>query len=217
MMISSTIPFPPLSWWQSALQVKKVTFDLAEHYQKMSYQNRYYLASAQGKLLLSVPLEKGRNQRNDIAAVRIASGNTQWQNIHWKTIVSLYGRSPFFEHFEYTLRPLFETKFEWLHDWNRSGIELISRFLGLDLFLGETNDYIHSYPGEILDWRGKLRPAANDMTIQTTGGHVTYYQVFAHRNGFIPDCSILDLLFCEGLYSKAILQSGNLNPINASV
>lgn len=26
----------------------------------------------------------------------------------------------------------------------------------------------------------------------------TYYQVFAHRHGFLPDLSILDLLFNEG-------------------
>jgi hypothetical protein len=106
-----------------ACKAKQITFDLAEHYQKMSYRNRYYLAAPEGKLLMSLPLEHGRNQRMPVSEVKI-SDRSNWQSNQWKTIVSLYGRSPFFEYFEHHFKPLFENRYANLHDWNRAGIQL---------------------------------------------------------------------------------------------
>jgi hypothetical protein len=201
-MISSSIPFPPVSWWIYACKAKSITFDLAEHYQKMSYRNRYYLAAPEGKLLMSVPLEHGRNQRIPVNDVKL-SDRTDWQSNHWKTIVSLYRRSPFFEYFEHQFRPLFEQKFDRLHDWNIAGIKLINTLLKLELiFSEETENYIKSYPEEFIDLREKLKPQQEPLVATPQ-----YYQVFEDRVGFIPDCSILDLLFCEGMHAREILRT----------
>src|SRR5690606_5930050 len=105
-MIASSIPFAPVSWWVWAVQHRDVVIDLAEHYQKMSYRNRYYLAGPEGKILMSIPLQSGRNQRKPVKEVAI-SNDTPWQSQHWKTIVSLYRRSPFFEYYEHLIEPLF--------------------------------------------------------------------------------------------------------------
>lgn len=199
-MISSSIPFPPVSWWVYALRAKDITFDLAEHYQKMSYRNRYYLAAPEGKLLMSLPLEHGRNQRIAVHEVKL-SDRTDWQSNHWKTIVSLYGRSPFFEYFEHQFRPLFEQPYERLHDWNTAGIRLISNLFRLDLNFSETESYIKSYAEDIIDLREKLKPQQ-----ATTIAVNPYYQVFEDRTGFIADCSVLDLLFCEGMQAQEILK-----------
>ncbi len=191
-MISSFIPFPPLSWWAYALQAGAVTFDTAEHYQKMSYRNRYYLAAPEGKLLMSLPLDRGRNQRIAVQEVQISS-RTNWQDNHWKTIISLYGNAPFFEHFANRIQPLFETPAGKLADWNRDTVVLMDKLLGLGLQLAETHTYQAAYP-EQSDLRTILAPQQNlidDMP--------AYYQVFADRCGFQPDCSILDLLFNEAL------------------
>src|SRR5690349_10415459 len=131
-MISSSIPFPPISWWVYACSAKQIVFDIAEHYQKMSYRNRYYLAAPEGKLLMSLPLEHGRNQRIPVSEVKL-SDRTPWQSNQWKTIVSLYGRSPFFEYFEHHFKPLFEKRYDSLHDWNIAGIKLIDALLKLEL------------------------------------------------------------------------------------
>jgi hypothetical protein len=201
-MISSSIPFPPVSWWMYACKAKNITFDLAEHYQKMSYRNRYYLAAPEGKLLMSLPLEHGRNQRIPVNEVKL-SDRTDWQSNHWKTIVSLYRRSPFFEYFEHQFRPLFEQKYERLHDWNIEGIKLMNTLLKLDLtFSSEKENYIKSYPEEIIDLREKLKPQQEPLTAIPQ-----YYQVFEERVSFIPDCSILDLLFCEGMHAREVLRT----------
>jgi len=198
-MVSSSIPFPPVSWWIYALQSEQVTFDLAEHYQKMSYRNRYYLAAPEGRLLMSLPLEHGRNQRIPVHAVQL-SYRTDWQNTQWKTITSLYGRSPFFEYFEHRIAPLFREQKEYLHEWNIAGIRLICELLKLPLTFTETEDYIKEYPPETTDLRKIFKPQSEQEKEA-----VFYHQVFEDRTGFIPGCSILDLLFCEGMHAKAIL------------
>ncbi len=200
-MITSSIPFPPVSWWLYACKAGQVTFDLAEHYQKMSYRNRYYLAAPEGKLLMSLPLAKGRNQRQPVNTVAIAN-NTDWQDNHWKTITSLYGRSPFFEYYNYQLKPLFERPYHRLHDFNKESILLISKLLQLSLDFSETTQFEKNYPPEIPDLRSSLNPQ------EQSGIRIPeYYQVFADRTGFLPDCSILDLLFCEGSYATQLLKN----------
>ena len=200
-MITSSIPFPPVSWWVYASKATQITFDLAEHYQKMSYRNRYYLASPEGRTLMSIPLEKGRNQRVPVSAVQLSNA-TNWQDTHWKTITSLYGRSPFFEYFEHLLKPLFGQSYTYLHDFNKAGILLIDQLLQLRLDFSETMQFEKSYPENVTDLRVLLSPQKIAGT-----GFPEYYQVFSERTGFLPDCSILDLLFCEGTYATALLRS----------
>lgn len=199
-MISSFIPFPPVSWWAYALQSGQVILDAAEHYQKMSYRNRYYLAAPEGKLLMSLPLEKGRNQRIAAAEVKI-SARTDWQDNHWKTMVSLYRNAPFFEHFEHRIQALFECPFDKLRDWNKQGIELVNELLQLELDIKETDVFQKVYEKET-DLRNTLVPQHSLIENMPP-----YYQVFADRCGFQQDCSVLDLLFNEGLHAKTYLKS----------
>ena len=199
-MISSSIPFPPVYWWMKACQSKNVTIDTAEQYQKMSYRNRYYLASPDGKTLMSLPLANGRNQRVPMKEVKL-SYDTDWQSNQWKTIVSLYNRSPFFEYFEHYFKPLFEQQFETLHDFNMAGIKLINQLLKLGLDIETTDTFVKTYPDEVLDLRNNMKPQAESDEMNS----ISYYQVFKDRCGFQPNCSILDLLFCEGMAAKGLL------------
>lgn len=199
-MISSFIPFPPVSWWAYALQSGRVTLDTAEHYQKMSYRNRYYLAAPEGKLLMSLPLEKGRNQRIAVREVQI-SARTDWQDNHWKTIVSLYRNAPFFEHFGHHIKALFVCPFDRLQDWNKKGIELVNELLKLELDIKETDVFQKVYEGQT-DLRTRLIPQQKLIENMPS-----YYQVFADRCGFQQDCSVLDLLFNEGLHTRSYLKS----------
>lgn len=207
-LISSSLPFPPLSWWIMALEAKNVVLDTAEHYQKMSYRNRYYLACADGKLLMSLPLRSGRNQRQPVKDV-IISDDTDWQSRHWKTITSLYRRSPFFEYYEHLLLPLFEERYESLHAWNKAGISKVRDILRLDIHVMETKSYRSHYPEKnILDIRETFVPqSAPDLQLPE------YYQVFSERCGFQKDCSILDLLFCEGNQAISFLQYKHSGPL----
>lgn len=182
-----------------ALQEQQVLIDLGEHYQKMSYRNRYYLAGPQGKQLMSIPLEAGRNQHKPMAVVRI-DYKDHWQSRHWKTIVSLYGRSPFFEYFEYKIRPLYQEKFPFLQEWNHASLKIASELLDWNPDIATTTEYMRHYPNSH-DIREQFSPR-NDHE-----GMPEYYQVFQDRTGFIPDCSVLDILFCEGKRAMMLMRS----------
>ncbi len=199
MLISPSLPFPPLSWWSMALQQQNTLIDLGEHYQKRSFRNRYYLAGPQGKQLMSIPLQAGRNQRNAVRAVHI-DYTENWQSRHWKTITSLYKRSPFFDYFEYKIHPLFEGKTPLLYEWNQASVNCINALLNLNLHFSNTSEYIENYPDD-RDIRSSYHPQEIYQKSITP-----YYQVFKDRTGFIPDCSVLDMIFCEGNASPALLR-----------
>src|SRR5579872_5915140 len=88
--------FPSIILYNNLYKFSNIVFEQYEYYQKMSFRNRCRIAGAGGIIDLSIPLEKGRDQRSLIRDVRI-SGARQWQAEHWKTILSCYSRSPWFE------------------------------------------------------------------------------------------------------------------------
>ena len=186
--ISPFLTFPEISWWMHVVNMNVVILDKAEHFEKMTTRNRYPIAGANNSILLSVPLVNGRNQHVPMADVRIHN-ETRWQVQHWRTLVSVYKRSPYFEYYEPTLQPLFEQPFTHLTDFNKAGILWAKKQLGLKFELQETETYIKEYPADIADLRN-----LKNITKTTP----KYYQVFEDRIGFLPNLSILDLLFCEG-------------------
>jgi hypothetical protein len=52
--------FPPVTYFSILLKHKNVWIEQLENYQKGSYRNRCHIATANGLLRLSVPLEKGK-------------------------------------------------------------------------------------------------------------------------------------------------------------
>ncbi|PUZ21738.1 hypothetical protein DCC81_24425 [Chitinophaga parva] len=196
--------FPTLYFYKTSIVAEKLLLEQWEHYQKVSFRNRYYIAGPNGRILLSVPLTKGKNQRTLVRDVKI-SNEEKWQDQHWKTLVSAYRRSPWFEYYEEELRPLFEQRFERLLDWNLACFDWVNERLGLELPYELTDEYVHHYDQNsgIIDARNRIQPgsdAPQDVDLPV------YTQVFGERTGFLPNLSILDLLFCEGKQAIKRLQ-----------
>jgi len=196
--IAPAIPFPPVSWWKAAIKAKTIWLDPFEHFQKMSYRNRYYLAGKEGKAMLSLPLQKGRNQHLAMQEMQLSYAEN-WQKNHWRTLQTLLGNSPFFEYIDYQLFPFFDTKETSLYDWNKASIDWANQFLGHPVVIRETGNYIENTGGNLTDLRALIHPKSEP------GPQKEYYQVFKNDAGFIPDCSILDLICCEGKNALNIL------------
>ena len=191
-VISSVIPFPPISWWCRVLDVEKVCWDTGEHFQKMSYRNRYNLASANGLLKLSTPLQNGRDQRAPMSAINI-SYDQNWPLQHWRSIVSAYNRSPYFEYYQSSLEAFFQLRPIRLVDYNLAAVAWVKAQLKLSFDEDVVNDYRKDYPDAIADLRTDGIKARESAV-----GFPVYQQVFSDRIGFLPNLSILDLLFAEG-------------------
>ncbi len=196
--IAAAIPFPPVSWWQAAIKAKTIWLDPFEHFQKMSYRNRYYLPGKDGKAMLSLPLEKGRNQHLAMKDMQISYAEN-WQKNHWRTLQTLLGNAPFFEYIDYQLFPFFEAKETSLYNWNKASIIWANQFLGNPVAIKETDRYFADSGDHIIDLRALIHPKSEPALQQE------YYQVFKNDAGFIRDCSILDLICCEGKNALPIL------------
>jgi WbqC-like protein family len=187
-VVSPFYTFPPIGWWRRFAGADTLIVDAGEHYQKMSYRNRYRICGSNNPVLLSIPLTNGRNQHTPVHEVRIHN-EARWQTQHWRTLVSVYKRSPFFDHYEDSLRALYETEYTLLVDFNKAALEWVKQQLKLRFEIQEADFFVKDYPEDVIDLR-KNTVAASILP--------KYYQVFEDRVGFIPDLSILDLMFSEG-------------------
>lgn len=217
--------FATINWYKKCLSYKHVIFDEYEHHAKMSFRNRLVLASGNGPLRLSIPLEDGRNERQLYRDVRIA--NNSWQKIHWRSIVSCYNRSPWFEYYRDDLAVLFEMQQTYLFDFNMICLEWVGRHLGIKLpwrlrpltglpfpdgvatgevrelkFSGGDLEWDDKQVRSVADFRNAFRPANQEDWVNGPDSVEPYGQVFKDRTGFLPGLSILDLLFCEGPAAK---------------
>ena len=174
-----------------------------EAWQKMSFRNRCIIAGANGLLHLSVPVEGGRHSDKMIKAVKI-DNNSRWQTLHWRSIVSAYNRSPWFEFYKDEMEVFYHTKYEWLWDWNLDLLRWTIKKLGVDMAVGFTKTWQKDYPaGEFLDMRNKVLPKNFESF---AGSCPVYKQVFEDRLGFKANLSIIDLLFCEGPNAAHLLK-----------
>jgi len=114
--------FPSIILCKISNKTSNIIFEQYEFYQKMSFRNRCQVAGSQGRINLSIPLAKGRDQRTLMKDVRIA-GTYHWQDQHWKTILACYSRSPWFEFYRDELEPLYRKPFTFLLDWNLACFE----------------------------------------------------------------------------------------------
>jgi len=192
-IISSIIPFPNIEWWAYALKADILLLDKAEHFEKMSYRNRYYIAGSNNGILLTIPLLQGRNQRITMKSVGIYD-KERWQKQHWRTLVSVYKSTPYFDYYEDSLQQLFITPFTYLIDFNLATLHWLKKQLRVSFEERFEDDYIKNYPPEIVDIRG-LKPSSSKNSMPH---FPKYYQAYESRIGFLPNLSILDILFSEG-------------------
>jgi len=187
--------FGPIQFYQKLFSYEKCIIEHHENFVKQTYRNRCNIYSPNGLLTLSVPLIK-RNKRQSIKDIKI-SYEIDWQTLHWRSLESSYKRSPYFEYFEDDLKFLFEDKkIDFLIDLNEVTQNKILELLKKKINISFSTEYKTNYEN-ISDYRNIISPKEK---IQTDASFIVkpYHQVFEIKHGFIPNLSILDLLFNQG-------------------
>ena len=207
--ILATTYFGPVQWYQKLNRFDGVLMEQHEHFLKQTYRNRCVIATTQGVQALTVPVEAPVGEglalsKTSIKDVRI-SNHGKWRTEHWNALQSAYGESPFFEFYEDDIRPFFENRWEFLLDFNMAITEKMCELLDIHPHIELTSSYQNSLPfgegwGET-DFRTVIHPKHPQE--DSDFSPKPYYQVYKERLGFLPNLSILDLLFNMG--NEAVL------------
>lgn len=211
MTILSLPYLPPISWCAAVWDQEEIYVEACENYQKGSLRNRCHIAGPNGIQRLSIPLLKGKHQQTPVREVRIAN-DTPWQRLHWRSIKTAYGNAPFFEHYADGIAAFYERRYEYLFDYNLDLLQFIlQKKLGWNGRLIMTNEWLPTSKwAPVMDLREAF-PGEPDVLPQWYIP-ARYPQVFEERNGFLPNLSVLDLLFCCGKTGGAVLKmSGKPN------
>jgi hypothetical protein len=203
--------FPNIQFFSKLSCYPRVLIEQQENYLKRSYRNRCHLASPKGILRMSVPLEKGKNQQMPIRQVRISFAQA-WNLNHWRSIQSLYGKAPFFSEYGPVFEGILSNPPDRLFDLNLQILNTLLECLNLSPQIDLTDEYYTELPEEIVDYREIIRPQPASATPKDPYFHpYPYAQIFQEITGFLPNLSILDLLFCMGPEAKLILKRCCLN------
>ena len=190
-----TAYFGPISYYAILLQYPNCNIELHEHFIKQSIRNRCDIYGANGKLRLTIPKQRKGSDKTIIKEIHI-SNKQNWQKEHWNAIVSAYNSSPYFEYYKDGLQPLFEEKEEYLTSFNNKLQIVILSILQEEKKVNTTTEYLHQ--GNFSDLRNY------NWKIEK---QEKYDQVFMEKQGFIPNLSILDLLFNLGPESADYLNN----------
>lgn len=198
MVLTELQYFGTISYIKSLCKAQNICFDDHEAFSKMSFKNRTIIASAQGPLNLTIPIVGGRDQKNKLIDIQI-DYSTQWQSQHIKSIHTCYKRAPFFDYYEDNLNRLILTRSE-----------------NLSAFLIEIHQWVQKQlkqswqisPNSLSENSIELKDKWLPKNYIQLPDPIKYHQVFEEQNGFIPNLSILDLLFCcGGKQAQVLLKS----------
>lgn len=207
-VLLSSAYFAPIQWYQKLNRYDNVTVEAHDSFIKQTYRNRCLIATTAGVQALTVPVERGTDGAADgdgaqsrkcmMKDVRI-SDHGNWRHLHWNALQSAYGESPFFEFYADDVRPFFERRWTFLYDFNMEICSKMCDLIGISPDIGTTDEYIPADDGRLdgtADFREVIRPKHPLPDPSFTPRR--YYQVYEDKHGFLPNLSILDLLFNMG-------------------
>jgi len=208
--ILSTAYLGPVSYYSVLVQSDNVLIEQHDSYHKQTYRNRCRILGANGPLDLVIPVVKNSGNKTLVKDVRI-DYSTLWQNNHWRSLVSAYNSSPFFEYYSHLIEPFYQNRWDFLIDFNNELTRLLAELLQIDVDFRLTDHFEKLYPSA-MDFRDSISPKREAVIDGTPILFNSYTQTFSEKFGFVRDLSSVDLLFNCGPNSEGILRA-NLSGI----
>ena len=180
--------FPPISHWKF-INSKDLLWSINSKYNKQTLTNRTYMDSANGELMLTVPIKhSGKNQPRVYSDIKLDL-SSDWKKNHFKSIKICYQSSPFYEFYEDDLISFFNLDYENLYDLNLKSIKMVCNWLKIKM------------PEDIYNEKNKYDYKIQDLTHMSNCKRTSYLrqkkynQTFETKNGFINNLSVIDLIF----------------------
>ena len=182
--------FPPTEYFALLAKYSSVYIEACENYQKQSYRNRCRIYAADGPQALNFPVRHREGTFNlPIREIEV-DYSTPWVEKAERCIETAYRSSAFFEYYRDELFAILDAHPQTLWELDMRVIRFFLAKIGLRTELVPTT----SFAPDALD----IHPKRPNAILQENGLDRPYYQVFADRHGFVPNLSVMDLLFNEG-------------------
>ncbi len=203
-LITDLFYLPSIEYFVAVLDHKEIIVDGTENYQKQTYRNRARILLSNKVETLSIPVFRASKEKA-YKEIKIDYGQ-KWKNVHLRGIQTAYGKAPFFEFFFPYLEEIYNKNLTYLFDHNFELLTVCLKLLQLDtkVSIGLDHDNISDY----VDKRGLINSKEEFTTRSIMSGY-EYSQMFGVN--FVPNLSVLDLLFCQGSESKEILVRSKKN------
>lgn len=190
------LPYMPNISWMHRFLFCDGRIEYCENFVKSTGRNRCHIAGVNGKLMLSIPVTGGRDHHQLYNSVKINYDNS-WQRMHWQSICSAYGSTPFFLHYAPRFEDFYAQQFDLLFQYNLQLLAVVLKCLKAERQIKFTEQY-----HKLLDGEHDYRKSVEENIVMPP-----YYQAFNEKNGFTPNLSIIDLLFNLGPQAQNYLRT----------
>ena len=212
MRVYPTAYLPPISYFCALLNDHtegesciSLIIEQHETYPKQTLRNRCEITGSNGKQILSVPVCRAEQRTTEDGRILATQEtcdvkinyHTPWQHQHWMALVSAYQHTPFFFYYQDFFRPLYETCFNHLLQWNNALLKVVFQLLDMPCKIELTSQWERA-DENVLFCHADNRYAERKSL-------PPYWQIFSDKNGFLENLSIVDLLFNLGTEAKNYL------------
>lgn len=195
-------------------------------FEKNSMVNRNKIRTRQGTLMLTVPvLTSGKFGNLPITKIEVAVNQSRWNRKHWQAILQSYSKTKYFDSIKNELELLYMEKWEGFNNLLRKMNEFLLSELSIHTKIIYSSELgIEGKKNELILNICRTLDASNYISgpmgrnyldldsFHKNGINVSYHDykhpTYSQFHGdFIPNLSILDLLFNHGKDSLQILSS----------
>lgn len=195
-ILLSTAYLPPIEYIIQCLHYKNITIELFETFPKQTYRNRCHIATANGPLSLPIPVKKPNGNHTITRDIELETNN-RWNIIHWRAIYSAYSHSPYFLYYGDAFEAIYRNPPKTLIEFNGALLNVVFKLLKVEVNIKYTNDFA-PISNNITDLRNAIHPKQIVDYLGKPIHFEPYTQTFSNKYAFIPNLSIIDLLFNEG-------------------
>jgi hypothetical protein len=179
--------FGNIEYFRELVEAKNPVLEIKENFVKQTLRTRCEILTANGLLQLSIPVIRHLGSKTPMDEISISDENN-WRKIHWKAIESAYSSAPFFDYYGIEVKEMIFRAENNLVKFNNYITTKVLSWLDIDMTLTYSTEYLSEEI--VVDHRANNFTKFKQMK--------PYQQVFAKEKEFIPNLSILDLIFCEG-------------------
>jgi len=190
-MIAPISIVPPIALVKAACQSGTWQIEWHENYQKQSIRNRYHILSPNGIQTLTIGVIGQKGEKIQTPQV-LLDHSKSWLRDHIRSIKTAYGSAPFFDFYMDEIEDTLSYPARSLGEFHKKSLNSWLELLQISPEIKYTDSF--KTAPEQYDFRERIK-----TNKKTLGMHLPkYVQVFNDRFEFIPNLSVIDLLFNLG-------------------